>query len=78
MNIYKINHFASSITVFIPLIFSPRTSVNNCFILLLLTAQSAFASEILTPAVHIPHHLTHQFRRVLFRSRLKAHLLPNS
>ena len=33
MNIYKINHFASSITVFIPLIFSPRTSVNNCFIL---------------------------------------------
>ena len=30
---------------------------------LLLTAQSAFASEILTLAVHIPHHLTHQFQR---------------
>ena len=41
MNIYKINHFASSITVFIPLIFSPRTSVNNCFILLRRTATKA-------------------------------------
>ncbi len=41
MNIYKRVYLASSIIVFIPLIFSPRISVSNCFILLRRTATKA-------------------------------------
>ena len=41
VNIYKKLHFASSIIVFIPLIFSPCINVSNCFILLRRTATKA-------------------------------------
>ena len=41
VNIYKKAYLASSIIVFIPLIFSPRISVSNCFILLRRTATKA-------------------------------------
>lgn len=58
MNIYKRVYLASSIIVFIPLIFSPRISVSNCFICYGAQLQKHnVLSHLPARRLHVPFHL---------------------